>query len=549
MNYILNTNDVGGAIRNSGVLNCIECSFIKNYAKFGGAIFSNSTSSIVHLINCYFKDNEAYAENNGWHSFCSHFWNGITKIHNILHRDKVAKYEHPGDDVFVGSGGTIYSYALNPPRISHGPKEFFCKPNNEIKFGFDDSELGHTIVLRDSNTPIVREYIINNESNLQNVVNEIRKEGTNVDKFIINFTGDVNFKPWTDNLVLFNPQYGSIQINGNGHNVNLIGASQRDEYHFTTLNRNLFMVVNNLKISGFNCAIVNNGHACFNNVTFSNNKIKYRMESGDGGGAINNYGMIVCNNCTFIENSGLWAGAIYGAHGAQSFLNNCTFNQNTPSKDDGGELYSYNKAQFYLNCVELNSTTINDNNIRIGYGQLPSGVTKVLYDSLDTITYTISIVGGFVTGLVTGICSANPAVGIGAGVAVGTALGVGCNVGYRLYYAGLSHEFSYNILTHIPFDILTHFVYASAGAKCGADVYLKNGIKKVHNEMCKTIKTTQSEIINDEKGYVFNVDYVDGYSITYKGISESQLDHINKLLSNGYGSIIKSYGYKTVNFG
>ena len=380
VNYILDSRDIGGAIRNSRVLNCIDCSFIKNYAKFGGAIFSNSTGSIVNLINCYFNDNEAYAESNIGHSFCSHFLNGMASIHNYIYRENEAKYVCPGKDVFIGCGGTIYSYALNPPPLLNNSSEFFCTPNNQIKFGYDDSELGHTIVLRDSNIPLVREYVINNKTDLQKVVNEINNLGTNVDKFVINFTCTVNFNPWTENLVLFNPQYGSILINGNGHNVNLLGARECDEYHFTTLNKNVFMVVNNLGISGFNCAIVNNGYACFNNVTFSNNKIKYIIESGDGGGAINNYGVIVCNNCTFINNFGLWAGAIYGGHSAEAYLNNCTFDKNTPFKYDGGDLYSYNNAKFYLNGVEVNISAIKDTHISIGFGQLPSGITKVLYN-------------------------------------------------------------------------------------------------------------------------------------------------------------------------
>ena len=533
VDYIQDPNDIGGAIRNSGVLNCINCSFIKNYAKFGGAIFSNGTGSTVNLINCYFYDNEAYAESDIWHCFCSHFWNGITSIHNYVSRDKEAKFVSPGKDIFVGCGGTVYSYSLNKPSHLRGPGVFYT-PNNNIDFGYDDSELGHTIVLRDSKTPIVREYIINNESDLQNVVNEIRKEGTNVDKFVINFTGNVNFKPWTEDLVLFNPQFGSILINGNGHNVNLLGARECDEYHFTTLNKNAFMVVNNLGISGFNCAIVNNGYACFNNVTFSNNMIKYIMESGDGGGAINNYAMVVCNNCTFINNFGLWAGAIYGAHGAQSYLNNCTFNQNTPSKDDGGELYSYNKAQFYLNYVELNSTIINDNNINIGYGQLPSGIKKVLYKCLDIITPIISFAVGFAAGFVTG----NLGVGFGVGVTVATVLGVACNVGYRLYYAGLSHEFSYDIFTHLPYDIAIHFAYAISGATMGYRTSYDNVKSSFDNEMKKIINSNDNINGLEEGSNKVGVFFSDGSTIQYEGISNNSMEAISNLYDK-YGIVVE----------
>ena len=88
----------------------------------------------------------------------------------------------------------------------------------------------------------------------------------------------------------------------------------------------------------------------------------------------------------YYNSFGLWAGAVYGAHGAQTYLINCTFDKNSYSKDKGGGLYSYNKAQFYLNGVEVNSNNIKYANISIGYGQLPSGVTNVIYQCLDIFT-------------------------------------------------------------------------------------------------------------------------------------------------------------------
>lgn len=51
--------DWGGAILNTGVLVCNNCSFIKNSAKNGGAIFNQG---IIYINNSTFKDNYAYNE-------------------------------------------------------------------------------------------------------------------------------------------------------------------------------------------------------------------------------------------------------------------------------------------------------------------------------------------------------------------------------------------------------------------------------------------------------------------------------------------------------
>ena len=49
---------LGGAITNNARLNCVNCSFIKNSAKSGGAIY-NEQGSQSTLLYCIFKDNEA----------------------------------------------------------------------------------------------------------------------------------------------------------------------------------------------------------------------------------------------------------------------------------------------------------------------------------------------------------------------------------------------------------------------------------------------------------------------------------------------------------
>lgn len=53
--------DWGGAILNTGMVTCINCTFKNNYAKNGGAIFNQG---LLVLQDCIFSENEAYGEGN-----------------------------------------------------------------------------------------------------------------------------------------------------------------------------------------------------------------------------------------------------------------------------------------------------------------------------------------------------------------------------------------------------------------------------------------------------------------------------------------------------
>lgn len=267
----------------------------------------------------------------------------------------------------------------------------------------------------------------------------------------------MGFEAWhKPNLNIINSHYGVVFVNGNGHTIKLNGATKRNEYHFATINKAALLSVSDLQIIGFNCAVINNGTAAFNNVTFSGNNVEYILESGDDAGAISNFGLLACNNCTIVNNYGLGAGAIYTAHGAPAYLNNCTIKDNPYSKSDGADLYSFNKGTFTVDGIPVNGTYVNGTDITVGYGELPSGAKKVLYQGLDVFTNVGSMVIGFVAGVL-----GSP----GAGVAVGTTLGIASNLMFRLYYASLTHNFSYHIFAHLPVDVFSHFVSAFSGAK------------------------------------------------------------------------------------
>lgn len=461
--------DYGGAIWNRANLCCVNCSFINNRGSYGGAIFSNGTDSKLGLINCYFKDNEGYRGD--WS-----FWNFRNKIGNSICENNQI-FEGPGHDVMVGGNGIVYSYYMDPYKDKlHGPGAFIPTPNSEIKFSHDRSD--YRIIFRNSMEPVVREFnITDSRASLANAINSIRDAGNDVDAFIINLNADVTvLKQYLTNehMLGLSPHYGNVIFNGNDHKFNLVGATNLDECHFATINRFSSLFVNNLTIDGFNCAVMNNGSVFFNNVTFSGNHVKYITDSGDDAGAISNFRLLVCNDCTFVNNFGLWAGAIYGAHGAHNYLNNCTFIDNKHSKSDGADLYSYDDAKFFIDGLEVNGTGlnsiginnhhINGTNITINYGYPPSGAKKVTLQLLGFGTQLLSFGIGFGFGL-----AGCPVAGIFVGGIVGSALKISGDA----YYASLTHT-SYN-LWKVPEDIVSHFLIAMAGSKVGTDLrqYIK----------------------------------------------------------------------------
>lgn len=172
MDYV-NNWDYGGAINNQGQLKCVSCNFIDNYAKLGGAVYSNSTSSSASFERCYFKNNKNYAESNILHYFISHWGNGITHIDNYVNRRNEESFICPGHDIYVGSGGFVYVNSLKNGNNLHGPGEYTPTSSKDINFGYRDSDLGHTIVLRDSNMPIVREYVVKGLDSLKHAVDSI----------------------------------------------------------------------------------------------------------------------------------------------------------------------------------------------------------------------------------------------------------------------------------------------------------------------------------------------------------------------------------------
>lgn len=359
----------------------------------------------------------------------------MNTIENYWKNKKYTNYIKGGDDVLVSGKGIVFAYNLDSNST----------PNSNIKFGWDDSE--PTIVLRNSFEPEKREFVINDTISFKNVTSTIWNYNTKIDLFIINFTGNININPWSKNL--FHLRHGALIINGNGGSVNVINPKINKGYHFAFVNQFSQLTMNNLTLTGFNCALFNHGVLNLNNVILSNNKVKYKLEDDDAG-AVYNLGLLTCYNCTFTNNYAKWAGAVYTAHGAESYFTLCDFINNTNYNSDGANIYNFNQA---------NSFFINDNcnqNISAKYGTLPD---KECYELGKVSTYIITCA---LTTLLTG----NPCLGMIVAISVGSAL----DVVNDIYYAKATHQFSYSIFTHIPVTAWNHFL-ASAILVSGRNAF------------------------------------------------------------------------------
>ncbi len=425
LNYWIH-EDYGGAIKNFGDLECYNCSFVNNLAKYGGAIYSNDTFSNVKLSDCIFKKNTAYGG------------------------------DEKGNDVFVGGDELVSVYNLNKESTSF----------SSIQFGYDDSP--PIFINRTSYDPIVREYVVNDKYSLKNASTDMWHSYGDVDIFVVNVTKDVDFTAWDKNMHAFHPHYGLLIINGNGYKIHLQGAKEDEEYHFAYVNKTS-LLVNGLSISGFNCAVMNYGICEFCNCCFLNNHVKYSFFSGDEAGAINNHGLLYCTNCTFQGNKGNLAGVIYSANHAIVNLNNCFFIDNIPCKcAEGADLYNYNYATYIIDGLEISKDS-NLTNITMSYDYIPDtwSLKNIMFNILKTGSYILACGVTFVVSCVS-ILIAGPAGAVTTGyvsLGLGTALGTVIDLVADAWFSNSIHEFKGFSIYTIVHSLFFHYLQSYLGLK------------------------------------------------------------------------------------
>ena len=190
------------------------------------------------------------------------------------------------------------------------------------------------------------------------VSDSVSTENCQFDAIVIDFKNNLNleFTPWTSELIKLD-HVKNLIIRGNGAIISISNPNKNDENHFLNVNMGSSVWINNITISGFNSAISNYGICQMKNVELKNNKVDYMTEE-DYGGAIRNWGILKCSDCSFLDNYAKYGGAIYNEKGSQSTFVDCKFKDNDGYRskiscletNDGNNIYTSKGAT----CLVLN---------------------------------------------------------------------------------------------------------------------------------------------------------------------------------------------------
>ena len=190
------------------------------------------------------------------------------------------------------------------------------------------------------------------------VSDSVSTENCQFDAIVIDFKNNLNleFTPWTSELIKLD-HVKNLIIRGNGAIISISNPNKNDENHFLNVNMGSSVWINNITISGFNSAISNYGICQMKNVELKNNKVDYMTEE-DYGGAIRNWGILKCSDCSFLDNYAKYGGVIYNEKGSQSTFVDCKFKDNDGYRskiscletNDGNNIYTSKGAT----CLVLN---------------------------------------------------------------------------------------------------------------------------------------------------------------------------------------------------
>ncbi|WP_296807037.1 hypothetical protein [uncultured Methanobrevibacter sp.] len=183
----------------------------------------------------------------------------------------------------------------------------------------------------------------------------------------VDFANKMNFRStgiWIPSIL----GYKVVMIDGHGSVIRgSYDSSDEESWMKLDNGKDCLVVVSNLRLEGFNSAVKNmGGCGILNNVIFAHNKMDYMVKK-DWGGAILNYGYILCNNCTFIDNYAKNGGAIFNL--GQLDIINCTFHDNT-AYGRGNHICIGEKGKLTINgenCTSNNDIAFFASELTAGY--------------------------------------------------------------------------------------------------------------------------------------------------------------------------------------
>lgn len=374
VNYMLD-DDYGGAIRNWGILKCSDCSFLGNYAKYGGAIY-NEKGSQSTFVDCEFKDNTGY---------CS---------------KKSSLETNDGNNIYTPKGATCLV-------LNH---------NDGIKCINIDTETDYQNFLSMmSNIGYVKILILNFTSNKSYNLNQRTIYMPNVENiFIFGNGASISVKDYADsneykfikvvqgqfcsimNLTIsrFNTAIlneGSMSITSSHFKNNKIDYTISDDYGGAIYNDEGIITISD---STFEGGYAKYGGAIYNEkgiISLTDCNFISNTAYADGGAIYNNVGLVYGERCNFTNNNAKNGGAIFNHYGAM-ILNNITF-KNSAAEDCGGAIYNdYGKITIG-NCTFIDSKADEGKEI-YNYGEeaecIIIGNSYVIHDGVLTDTLKVT---------------------------------------------------------------------------------------------------------------------------------------------------------------
>lgn len=371
MHHKTRDGDYGGAIRNYANVYCYNSIFKDNSANKGGAYYSIGKAANGVFYNCEFTNNKLKSN---W------IWkNNDRNDFDIQERSIVRLVNCRG---------------YSPSTIT---------TNN-----------GGIYLERESLNSTIYNAVVDNPAALMSA-SKIVNGNTKYD--IINITiakGDYGTIP--NSKSLFQTDYGTVIIHGNGARLFVQNPQDNDETQFLKTTTRANVIINNLIVEGYNIAIENLGKVTILNSIFNNNKVDYKFKA-DYGGAIVNNGLLSVFNSTFTNNYAKYGGAIYNTGSTKVIMS--TFSQNTgySSVKNLGT-----KIDIYNNDGSLEDVVI-FGNAHNNYEKHPMASWRkdLLETSFTTLTLSLSMGAGWAIAA-TGVAFA-PVIAMGVNSVIGGVLG------------------------------------------------------------------------------------------------------------------------------
>ena len=362
--FLNNTALNGGAISFiSNPLYVSYSTFNKNHARFNGNSINNYGGCLYSINNIINKNTSAVISQSEIYGNTLFISMTNQEVYNNLTNETESvisfiKSKRVDENAFVSEKYDIVKPLMNDSEINDLVNDLI-KENN----GYAYTSLSAVV-----NIHTMNDFYKSTTIKLMNLnplwdgekLTSYPYSGKKIDMVVFNLEKNQVFNYDSDNLRFFYVTGGSniVLFNGNNATFKVKNPGDRKEAHLFKVEKQGVLILNNLTVTGFNTAIENQGSLFITNTVFDKNRLKYWIESDDGG-AIKNYGYVIGENCVFINNYARYGGAIYNA--GQVNLTNCYFANNEGYRR-GGDLYEVSSANSnFTNCKALSLTELMNN--------------------------------------------------------------------------------------------------------------------------------------------------------------------------------------------